>query len=254
MRRWGEGDRFLQRIERHPAPRTSLATFRSSFILGYPGETEDDHDRLLGFLESGPSSTGPASSGLAESPARTPSLDRIRSPGRLRSSACRECSEIQDSITANRRDRLVGERRTVLVDSPGIGRTVHEAPEIDGIVRVPGGLEPGSLVDLTITASFGTDLEAEDSGTFGSATECPSRPGCPVTDTAGHGFGPSALATPANALTVLRLVGTPIFIGFIVTQGATWWTVVVGLILAGTDGLDGWVSAPARGHSLGGFP
>jgi CDP-diacylglycerol--glycerol-3-phosphate 3-phosphatidyltransferase len=74
-----------------------------------------------------------------------------------------------------------------------------------------------------------------------------------MTDTAGRGFGPSALATPANALTVLRLLGTPIFIGFIVTQGATWWTVVVGLALAGTDGLDGWVARRQGATRSGAF-
>jgi ribosomal protein S12 methylthiotransferase len=159
MRRWGEGDRFLQRIERIRRL-DALATFRSSFILGYPGETEDDHDRLLGFLESAQldwagfflfsSESGTHAESREDQVPRSLALERLQ-----------ECSEIQDSITANRRDRLVGERRTVLVDSPGSGRTIHEAPEIDGIVRVPGGLEPGSLVDLTITASLGTDLEAD---------------------------------------------------------------------------------------------
>ena len=50
MRRWGSGDRFLDRIaairEREPD-----ASFRSNFIVGYPGETEDDHDALLDFVE-----------------------------------------------------------------------------------------------------------------------------------------------------------------------------------------------------------
>jgi CDP-diacylglycerol---glycerol-3-phosphate 3-phosphatidyltransferase len=74
-----------------------------------------------------------------------------------------------------------------------------------------------------------------------------------VTDTAGHSFGPSALATPANALTALRLLGTPIFIGFIVSQGASWWTVAVGLVLAGTDGLDGWVARRQGATRSGAF-
>jgi CDP-diacylglycerol--glycerol-3-phosphate 3-phosphatidyltransferase len=63
-----------------------------------------------------------------------------------------------------------------------------------------------------------------------------------MTDTAGHTFGPSALATPANALTIARLLATPVFVGLIVTQGATWTTVVVGLAVAGSDGLDGWLA------------
>jgi len=63
-----------------------------------------------------------------------------------------------------------------------------------------------------------------------------------VTDTAGSTFGPSALATPANAVTTTRLLAVPIFVAFIVTRGATWWTVVVGVLVAGTDGLDGWLA------------
>lgn len=64
-----------------------------------------------------------------------------------------------------------------------------------------------------------------------------------MTDAAGgHSFGPSALATPANALTVARLLATPVFVGLIVVQGATWLTVAVGVLVAGSDGVDGWIA------------
>lgn len=63
-----------------------------------------------------------------------------------------------------------------------------------------------------------------------------------MTDTAGHTFGPSALATPANTLTAARLLATPLFIALIVDKGASWWTVAVGLLVAGSDGLDGWLA------------
>ena len=69
-------------------------------------------------------------------------------------------SEIQDSITARRRDALVGTRQRILVDSPGVGRSVRECPEIDGIVMVERSLSVGTLVDCEIVASHGTDLEA----------------------------------------------------------------------------------------------
>jgi len=60
--------------------------------------------------------------------------------------------------------------------------------------------------------------------------------------TAGHTFGPSALATPANALTVARLLVTPVFVAMIVVQGATWATCLVGTLVAGSDGVDGWLA------------
>jgi CDP-diacylglycerol--glycerol-3-phosphate 3-phosphatidyltransferase len=74
-----------------------------------------------------------------------------------------------------------------------------------------------------------------------------------VTDTAGHSFGPSALATPANALTALRLLGTPIFIALIVSRGASWWTVAVGLVLGLSDGLDGFVARRQGATRSGAF-
>jgi CDP-diacylglycerol--glycerol-3-phosphate 3-phosphatidyltransferase len=59
------------------------------------------------------------------------------------------------------------------------------------------------------------------------------------------GFGPSALATPANALTVLRLLVSPLLFVRIADQGATWANFAVWTVLASTDGVDGWV---ARRH------
>jgi ribosomal protein S12 methylthiotransferase RimO len=159
MRRWGDGERFLERIADIRAA-DPAATFRSSFILGYPGETEHDHDLLLEFLTEArldwagffPFSLeeGTHAAGL---PAQVPhalALERLR-----------ECTELQDAITADRRDELVGHVRRVLVDSAGRGRTVHEAPEIDGVVRLPDDLLPGELVDVLVTAAEGPDLFAE---------------------------------------------------------------------------------------------
>jgi CDP-diacylglycerol--glycerol-3-phosphate 3-phosphatidyltransferase len=58
-------------------------------------------------------------------------------------------------------------------------------------------------------------------------------------------YGPSALATPANALTAGRLLAAPLFVGLIATEGASWVTVAVGVAVASSDGLDGWL---ARRH------
>lgn len=55
-------------------------------------------------------------------------------------------------------------------------------------------------------------------------------------------FGPTAVATPANAVTAARLLATPVFVGLILVRGASWWTVVVGVLVAGSDGLDGWIA------------
>ena len=55
-------------------------------------------------------------------------------------------------------------------------------------------------------------------------------------------FGPSALLTPANAITVLRLLATPVLIALIMLWGASWFTFVFGGLLALSDGIDGWLA------------
>ena len=65
-------------------------------------------------------------------------------------------------------------------------------------------------------------------------------PGGSVTRT--FTFGPSALLTPANAITVLRLLATPVVIVLIMLWGASWFTFVFGGLLAMSDGIDGWLA------------
>ena len=162
MRRWGDGERFLRRIADIRAA-DGRATFRSSFILGYPGETERDHDRLLEFLAEAESDWAgffPFSNEAGTHAADLP--DQV--PAALALERLRECAELQDGITAARRDLLVGQRRQVLVDAPGRGRTVHEAPEIDGIVHLPDDTVAGELLDVVVTAAAGPDLFAVRAG------------------------------------------------------------------------------------------
>jgi CDP-diacylglycerol--glycerol-3-phosphate 3-phosphatidyltransferase len=66
-----------------------------------------------------------------------------------------------------------------------------------------------------------------------------------VTAPAGPSYGPSALATPANALTAARLLAAPVFVGLIAAEGASWLTAAVGVAVASSDGFDGWL---ARRH------
>jgi ribosomal protein S12 methylthiotransferase len=73
----------------------------------------------------------------------------------------RELGEVQDRITAERRDALVGTRVEVLVDAPGRARSHREAPEIDGVIHVPATLEVGGFHRVRVTAAEGPDLRAE---------------------------------------------------------------------------------------------
>ena len=158
MRRWGDADRFLARIERIRELEPS-ATFRSSFILGYPGESEEDQRRLVAFLEEAQLDWAGFFTFSAEEGTPASSMEE-QIPSGLALERLAECSELQDTITSRSRDALVGQTRTVLVDSPGNARSVHEAPEIDGIIAVPSQLEVGEFHQVVITGSFGTDLLA----------------------------------------------------------------------------------------------
>ncbi|MCY3649612.1 MAG: 30S ribosomal protein S12 methylthiotransferase RimO [Acidimicrobiaceae bacterium] len=158
MRRWGDGQRFLARIEaiRRREPE---AAFRSNFIVGYPTETEEDHDRLLRFVEEAQLDWCGFFAYSEEDGTYSAGLDN-KVDGGLVSERLAELSELQDAITARRRDLLVGRLVEVLVDEPGAGRTHREAPEIDGVVHVPAGLAAGTFAKVTVTAATGCDLEA----------------------------------------------------------------------------------------------
>jgi ribosomal protein S12 methylthiotransferase len=158
MRRWGEGRLFLDRIDGIRAAEPEAA-FRSNFIVGYPGETEDDHDALLAFVEEAELDWCGFFTYSQEEGTYSAGLDGTV-PAGLVAERLGELRGLQDGITARRRDRLVGRSIEVLVDAVGVGRSHREAPEIDGIIEVPDDLEVGSFATVTVTASRGPDLVA----------------------------------------------------------------------------------------------
>ena len=168
MRRWGDGARFLNRIE-DIRKREPQAAMRSNFIVGYPGETEEDHDELLAFIEDAQldwcgffgfsPEDGTYALNLPDHVDKSLMNERL---GELR--------EMQDQITARRRDDLIGDTLEVLVDSTGVGRSHREAPEIDGVIHVSETLSVGSFVQVEIADALGPDLLA-----VGAAPDAASR-------------------------------------------------------------------------------
>ncbi len=172
MKRWGDGDRFLDIIGRIRADEPAAA-FRSSFIVGFPGETERDHDELLGFLATAgldwagffafSREEGTAAESLPGAPEAMLVTERLR-----------ELAEVQEPLTAASRAALVDETIEVLVDGfedgEAIGRTYREAPEIDGVVRLgtDGWARPGAIVRAVVTGWEGPDLEAAPVGAVGT--------------------------------------------------------------------------------------
>jgi ribosomal protein S12 methylthiotransferase len=158
MRRWGDGQRFLDRIadirDREPD-----AAFRSNFIVGYPGETEADHDQLLHFVEEAQLDWCGFFSYSREDGTYAADLDGAVDPD-LMGERLAELRELQDDITAQRRDALIGRTVNVLVDVPGVGRSHREAPEIDGVIHLDRALAAGAIVDVEIVDALGPDLVA----------------------------------------------------------------------------------------------
>ena len=162
MRRPGSGSRYLDLIGRirSAAPEAAL---RSSFIVGFPGETEDDVETLAKFLEEAQLDWAGFFPFSAEE--GTPAMDL---PGRIDPNAATErlryLQRTQDELTERANAAQVGRTLEVLIDQVEdgvpVGRTYREAPDIDGMVTLDGG-RPGEWVLAKITASYGVDLAAE---------------------------------------------------------------------------------------------
>jgi ribosomal protein S12 methylthiotransferase len=159
MRRWGDGGRFLRRIA-DIRSRQPDAAFRSNFIVGYPGETEADHDQLLRFVEEAQLDWCGFFAYSAEEGTYAVGLDGVVERG-LMDERLAELRELQDGITSSRRDALIGSTVRVLVDEPGVARSTREAPEIDGVIEVPSHLAVGEFHMVQIEAALGPDLMAE---------------------------------------------------------------------------------------------
>jgi len=169
MKRPASGEKNLERIQAWRAACPDLV-IRSTFIAGFPGETEDEFNYLLNFLDEAQidragcfaySPVDGATANLLEKPVP----DAIREDRRARFMAKAE------EISIKRLEKKVGKRIQVLIDriddNGGIGRTVGDAPEIDGLVRVlpPSKLSKryrvGEFVRATVVSSQGHDLIAE---------------------------------------------------------------------------------------------
>ncbi len=162
MRRPGDGRRHLELIDRirQASPDAAL---RSSFIVGFPGETEDDADELAGFLEEARLDWGGFFPYSPEEGTAALSL-----PGRVDPDVAlerlRRLQETQDRLTAERNSEQIGSRLAVVVDTvedgSAVARSHREAPEIDGVILLDRG-KPGEWLTARITGAYGQELVAE---------------------------------------------------------------------------------------------
>ena len=162
MRRPGDQEKTLERIRAWRAICPDL-TIRSTFIVGFPGETEDD----FACCSTGSrkrSSTASAPSNTSRSRAPPPTISAL-SPCRTRSSSRRKrFMERQQAISAKKLKAKVGKRLEVIVDEAAPraakGRSKGDAPEIDGAVHVATRrpLRAGDIVKVKIEQADAYDL------------------------------------------------------------------------------------------------
>lgn len=132
---------------------------RTAFIVGFPGETQEDFDQLLAFIESSRFERMGVFQYSREEGTNAYRLDSQVHPMRRKSRWSRAMA-LQSRINAEISAAQVGKTIRVIVDSPGKARSWMDAPEVDGVVHVDPSLAVGSFVDVVIQEARGYDLIA----------------------------------------------------------------------------------------------
>jgi ribosomal protein S12 methylthiotransferase len=168
MRRFGDTDRFLELLGtiRELAP---TAGARSNFIVGFPGETEEDYAELERFLtEARLDAIGVFGYSDEDGTEAAGFPDEDKLDQELIDERAAALADLADDLVAQRAAERVGEQVRVLVEevSGGYveGRAAHQGPEVDGSVRLTGDLasiKVGELVDAVVVGSEGVDLVAQ---------------------------------------------------------------------------------------------
>ena len=168
MKRPANAEGTLRRIEAWRAARPDLV-IRSTFIAGFPGETETEFEELLAFLEAAElDRVGCFAYSPVDGAAANALPDPV--PGEIREDRRARFMAVQARISARRLALRLGATMTVLVDGhegkTAIARSAADAPEIDGVVRVAAGgrLAAGEFARVTVTAATEHDLRARIAG------------------------------------------------------------------------------------------
>ncbi|MFO7188994.1 MAG: radical SAM protein, partial [Pseudomonadota bacterium] len=162
MKRPASGERNLERIRAWRKICPDL-TLRSTFIVGFPGETEAEFEELLEFLEEAELDRVGC---FAYSPVEGAAANELPGavPEEVKEERRQRFMEVQAEISARRLQDKVGRTLRVLVDTVegnrAVARSAADAPEIDGVVYVQNakGVQPGDFIDVRITKADTHDL------------------------------------------------------------------------------------------------
>ncbi|MBU3539260.1 30S ribosomal protein S12 methylthiotransferase RimO [Polynucleobacter sp. UK-Gri1-W3] len=169
MKRPASGEKNLERILAWREACPDLVV-RSTFIAGFPGETEEEFEYLLNFLDEAQIDRAGC---FAYSPVEGATANQLDNPvpSELREDRRARFMAKAEDISIKRLAKKIGKRIQVIIDrvddSGGIGRTIGDAPEIDGLVKVLPASKPskryraGDIIKVTVINSQGHDLIAE---------------------------------------------------------------------------------------------
>ena len=169
MKRPASGEKNLDRIEQWRAVCPDLV-IRSTFIAGFPGETEEEFQYLLDFMQEANIDRAGC---FAFSPVEGAAANALDHPvpQAIREERQARFMEVAETVSTKRIKRLVDQRIRILVDrlddQGGIGRSAGDAPEIDGLVRILPPSKPskryrvGDFIKATVIQTQGHDLIVE---------------------------------------------------------------------------------------------
>ena len=169
MKRPASGEKNLDRIEQWRAVCPDLV-IRSTFIAGFPGETEEEFQYLLDFMQEANIDRAGC---FAYSPVEGAAANTLDHPvpQAIREERQARFMEVAETVSTKRIKRLVDQRIRILVDrlddQGGIGRSAGDAPEIDGLVRILPPSKPskryrvGDFIKATVIQTQGHDLIVE---------------------------------------------------------------------------------------------
>ena len=164
MKRPGAVERMLERIKKWREICPEL-TLRSTFIVGFPGETEEDFQLLLDFLQEAQlDRVGCFKFSPVEGAVATDMPDQV--PEDIKEQRFHRFMQVQQAISAQRLQQKIGKTLAVIVDEIDeqgiVGRSMADAPEIDGVVYVDNlsqsAVKIGDIIQVTITQADEYDL------------------------------------------------------------------------------------------------
>jgi ribosomal protein S12 methylthiotransferase len=170
MGRGGDGDAFLRLLERVRAALPDVAV-RSTFISGFPGETDADHDELVAFVEAADLAAAgvftynaQAGTPAAALPGQVPAALAFERAAQVGEAIDAQAASYWAALAGRPLDVLI-ERGTTKPDGVAVGRNALQAPDIDGRTFVRGTrARRGDLVRTVVVEAVGYDVEAVSEG------------------------------------------------------------------------------------------